>query len=129
MKRLGALIALLFLSLTIQAQGIYVAKLTQSGTLAPTATVLENTLGGTLVWTYIEEGRFRVILAGAFTDENKIMGLREYRITENLGRWRLFWDDEQETQGDSLILETYNDSDVLCNSRLSLTEVTIKVYP
>ena len=30
---------------------IYVAKITQSGTSAPSATVLQNTLGGTPVWS------------------------------------------------------------------------------
>lgn len=129
MSYLRTFVMLLICVGVAQAQGVYVAKLTQSGQFAPTATVLENTFGGELVWTYIVEGRYRVTLEGAFTDEIKIVGLREYRITENLGRWRLFWDDEQETQGNSLILETYNADGVLSNGRLSLTEVTIKVYP
>ena len=30
---------------------VYRALLSQTGTAAPTATVLENTLGGTVVWT------------------------------------------------------------------------------
>ena len=32
---------------------VYTALLTQSGTDAPVATVLENTLGGTVTWSYI----------------------------------------------------------------------------
>ena len=48
----------------------YVALLTQSGTDAPVATVLENTLGGTVVWTYDSEGTYIATLAGVFT-ENK----------------------------------------------------------
>lgn len=44
----------------------YVALLTQSETNAPVATVLENTLGGTVVWTRIGAGVYRGTLAGAF---------------------------------------------------------------
>lgn len=45
----------------------YVALLSQSGTDAPTATVLENTLGGTVVWTRDSAGYYLGTLASAFT--------------------------------------------------------------
>lgn len=51
---------------------VYVAMLNQSGTNAPTATVLENTLGGEVVWTYSSVGAYLASLVGAFT-ENKTM--------------------------------------------------------
>lgn len=44
----------------------YRALLTQTGTDAPVATVLENTLGGTLVWTRVGVGAYRGTLTGAF---------------------------------------------------------------
>lgn len=44
----------------------YVALLTQSGTDAPVATVLKNTLGGTVVWSYAGVGVYEGTLAGAF---------------------------------------------------------------
>lgn len=44
----------------------YVATLTQSGTDAPTAIVLLNTLGGAVVWTRDEAGRYTGTLNGAF---------------------------------------------------------------
>ena len=37
---------------------VYTALLTQTGTDAPVATVLENTLGGTVVWTYEGSGEY-----------------------------------------------------------------------
>lgn len=49
---------------------VYTALLTQTGTDAPTATVLENTLGGTVVWTRNDVGDYTGTLAGVFT-ENK----------------------------------------------------------
>lgn len=45
---------------------VYRAVLTQSGTNAPVATVLENTLGGTVVWSYAGIGDYRATLASAF---------------------------------------------------------------
>ena len=46
---------------------VYTALLTQSGTDAPVATVLENTLGGTVVWTRDGEGLYTATLSDAFT--------------------------------------------------------------
>jgi len=46
---------------------VYTALLTQSGTSAPTATVMENNLGGTVVWTYVGDSDYRGTLSGAFT--------------------------------------------------------------
>jgi len=46
---------------------VYVALLTQTGTDAPVATVLKNTLGGAVVWTYDDVGQYNGTLANAFT--------------------------------------------------------------
>jgi len=51
----------------------YVALLNQTGTSAPTATVVENTLGGTLVWTRNSTGNYYATLTGAFPDVNKVI--------------------------------------------------------
>ena len=41
---------------------VYTALLTQSGTNAPVATVLENTIDATLLWTYIGVGNYLLSL-------------------------------------------------------------------
>lgn len=46
---------------------VYIALLTQSGTDAPVATVLKNTLGGEVVWSYDAVGQYEGTLVGAFT--------------------------------------------------------------
>ena len=46
---------------------VYTALLSQSGTNAPTAVVLENTLGGTVVWTRTSTGSYLGTLTGVFT--------------------------------------------------------------
>lgn len=45
---------------------VYRALLTQAGGSAPVATVLQNTLGSTPVWSYISTGSYGLTLAGAF---------------------------------------------------------------
>lgn len=52
---------------TIKPYKIYTFLATQTSTNAPTVTVLENTLGGTVVWTYDSAGVYVGTLAGAFT--------------------------------------------------------------
>lgn len=47
----------------------YVALLSQSGTAAPVATVLANTLGGEVVWTRQFQGTYTGVLAGVFTSK------------------------------------------------------------
>lgn len=52
---------------------VYTALLTQSGTDAPIATVLENTLGVTPTYGYSSVGEYTLISAGFFTEEKKYL--------------------------------------------------------
>ncbi len=45
---------------------VYVALLNQTGTDAPVATVLENTLDGVPVWGYVNVANYNATLNGAF---------------------------------------------------------------
>lgn len=58
---------------TYRGYKVYTALLNQTGTDAPVATVLENTLGGTVVWTRFSIGEYRGTLAGAFTENKTIL--------------------------------------------------------
>lgn len=51
---------------------VYIALLSQSGTNAPVATVLKNTLGGVPVWSYNNVGRYEVMLTDIFVDGKTI---------------------------------------------------------
>ena len=65
----------------------------KTGTDAAVATVLENTLGGTVVWSYIDTGEYLGTLAAAFVDEkttifiatglSTLMSVAAYRDSEN----------------------------------------------
>ncbi len=54
---------------------VYTALLTQYGTNAPTATVLENTLGGSIVWTRDAVGVYKATLVGIYSNINKFWGI------------------------------------------------------
>lgn len=45
---------------------VYRALLNQTGVAAPTATILQNSLPGTPVWSYVAPGQYFVTLAGVF---------------------------------------------------------------
>lgn len=57
----------------VRAYKVYTALLTQTGTDAPVATILENTLGGTPVWTRTDVGEYRVTLTGAFITNKTVI--------------------------------------------------------
>jgi hypothetical protein len=52
---------------------VFNAIVNQSGTGAPTLTVVSNTLGGSLVPTYFTTGFYKLTLAGAFPNANKVL--------------------------------------------------------
>ena len=50
---------------------VYTALITQAGTAAPVATVLQNTTGGTITWTRSSTGRYVATLSGKTYVANK----------------------------------------------------------
>lgn len=67
----------------------YVALLTQTGTDAPVATVLENTLGGVPVWTRDSTGNYLGTLAGAFTHSVIIGSVSNSDYDSSLGMFSI----------------------------------------
>ena len=63
---------------------VYTALLSQSGTNAPTAIVLENTLGGTVVWARNNVGSYTAILTGAWIG-NKTFVFVSQGSSSNIG--------------------------------------------
>ena len=103
---------------------VYVALLIQSGTSAPVATVLENTLGGTVVWGYGSAGIFNGTCSiGAFT-ENKTIGFigSNANFTTNNQQIGLM-----RSSNTNISLQTYI-SGVQTNGVLNYCVVEIRVY-
>jgi len=98
----------------------YVALLTQTGTGAPTAIVLENTLGGTVVWTRSEVGVYAGTLSGVFTENKTAIFLGA--AVGNIIQYG-FWDST------NFILLLTTEGGVAADEKLYLTPIEIRVYP
>jgi hypothetical protein len=109
----------------------YKALLSQSGASAPVATVVENTLGGTLVWTYNSTGVYIATLVGAFTENKTLISPIEAVVSagEKTPFVRtVYWD------SDSIRIKTFKMagdplSETLANGLLYLSYISIEVYP
>lgn len=113
---------------TINSVKVYRALLTQSSTDAPVATVLENTLGGAVVWGYVAAGRYTATLAGAFTANKTFITAgnganADGSLTGFLSTAR--------NDSDSFNLRTTPNTDLLNNADdlLLATAIEILVYP
>lgn len=70
---------------------VYTALLTQSGTDAPVATVLENTLGGTVVWSYGGVGDYTATATGLFTSGKTMVFINGVNQFDGVGTTSTFF--------------------------------------
>ena len=111
---------LTYLESAIPSYRVYTAVLTQTGTDAPVATVLENTLGGDVVWSYDSTGEYFGTLIGAFTDnQTYFSALPAQGIQLKLIRG----DNDRVNLGTILALDNRKD-----NNLLSKIPIEIRVY-
>ena len=104
---------------------VYTALLTQEGTNPPTAIVLENTLGGDVVWSYIYVGAYSGTLIGAFPQDKTAMFITN-TTWNNVSNAYIF----SNGTGDAVSIETYNSANTATtNNILGYTTVEIRVYP
>lgn len=100
---------------------VYVALLTQTDTDAPVATVLENTLGGTVVWSYDSTGSYYATLAGAFTADKTLVFMQPQTSNISLAVKR--------DTDDAVYMETTDLSTTPSDELLNGTPIEIRVYP
>ncbi len=101
----------------------YVAILSQSGTDVPTATILENTLGITIAWSYSSEG----VYVG--TPSSGTFPAAKTTLLIGPG-WASAGDKIEIGNGVStLSLNTFNFAGAAANAILNLTTLEIRVYP
>ena len=100
---------------------VYAALITQSGTSAPTVTVLENTIG-TIVWTRTAAGNYSGTLTGAFT-ASKTFSQLTLSLTDPqaIGYTK-------RNSGDVVVVRTYDSSTVGKDSTLVDASLEIRVY-
>jgi hypothetical protein len=99
---------------------VYRANLTQTGTSAPTETILENTLSGRPTFAYVGPGDYTITLTGEWTASKTFILINNY---PEGGIVRI-----QRTNSNEISLETFNTSFVSTNSVLQDTSIEIKVY-
>jgi len=98
---------------------VYTALLTQTGTSAPTAIVLENTLGE-IVWTYDAPGTYFATLTGGF-----IVG-KTWMVADTLQNTGAYTQNYKTLN--IIELYTFNNSDVVTDGYLNNTGIEIRVY-
>jgi hypothetical protein len=81
---------------------VYRALLTQTGTNAPVATVVHNSLGGIPVWTRNAAGEYLITLTGAFPVGKTTMNMKY--LDQNI--IMDFWN-----QPDQLFIKNFNNTD------------------
>jgi hypothetical protein len=101
----------------------YVALMTQTSTNAPVATVLENTLGGTVVWAYGSPGNYTGTLAGAFLTGKTVLLVGTVLVNGDYSMARL-----RRADDNAVALVTI-DTGSATDDLLSSTAVDIRVYP
>jgi len=104
---------------------VYRAIIDQSGSSAPTATVLENTLGGTVVWSRNNAGEYIGTLSGAFPFQKTIWNTPQYNLAYNnfANGINFFRVDSNTMEIDTLL------NGVLVDGQLNEQPIEILVYP
>ena len=107
------------------AYKVYTATITQSGTLAPVATVLQNTLGGEITWTYHGLGSYNITSDGLFTQ-----GKTTITCSNLFGNFitQPFPVFEESNFPDSLLLLNVNTDTNTTENNIDIAFVEIKVY-
>lgn len=95
---------------------VYIALLTQTGTNAPVATVIKNTLSGTPVWSRTSATDMRATLAGEFIENKTVVFITN-------GANGAFSAGGQRLDDDTIKLSPPGDS------QISNTSIEIRVYP
>jgi hypothetical protein len=120
---------------TYRGYKVYTALLTQSGTDAPVATVLENTLGYEPVFYRINTGSYRVdptapLIAPTFNPSKVVMFIG-HNTTSNAGNYNSLEYLGLDNGDGTVNIVTYNtdgDTFVTADGVLNYTPIEIRVY-
>lgn len=118
------------ITLASAAYKVYVALLTQTGTSAPTATVLANTLGGTVVWARTGTGGYTATLSGAFTVNKTIVLVgHEGNVAFDYVLFTVFKNSVNSFQLATQEVEVTGPTADHADGILQNTEIEVRVYP
>jgi hypothetical protein len=112
---------------TPPAYKVYTALLTQTGTDAPVATVLENTIGN-IIWSYDSEGIYKAESIGNFTESKTVVFISS---GSNYSNFPSFYPTVYPGNNDYFYITTAaieNPPNYNTNSSLLMTPIEIRVY-
>jgi hypothetical protein len=102
---------------------VYTALLSQSGTDAPTAVVLENTIGGTVTFSYNDVGNYYATLTGAFVNNKTFVIIgTAYELGGGYHNYA------NRDGNNDILIQSFQDTDAPTNNLLSKTAFEIRVY-
>ena len=105
---------------------VYTALLSQTGTDAPVATVLENTLGGEVVWSYYTEGVYQGELINAFTENKTDVSFGANKSSlQNGDKIEIYDDEGYSTNNVKITQQTYDNNAI---DGFSNIRIEIRVY-
>jgi hypothetical protein len=121
-----ALVTKEYLDTKLRPYTLYVATVSQSGTSAPIANVLENDLGFTPVWSRSGTGVYHLTETSAF-DATKVI----VTVRNNLGVGTLgyAYHTKAIVQSNFIEVTLYDNSDTLTDAIMSNMNIEIKIYP
>lgn len=99
----------------------YVALLTQTGTSAPSAIVLDNSLGFTPVWSYDSQGSYFLTYSGGFTTNKTTVLINQNRSNRHNAA---YWNDSNSITVETSVIST----NTLADDILENTLIEIRVY-
>ena len=102
------------------AYKVYTALLTQAGTSAPIANVLESTLDGTVTFEYVGPGLYNAVLVGEFTPGSTTATLSGGTSSQIFKAYGF--------SNDRVGLVTYDTSGSPANNQMGITTLEIRVY-
>jgi len=106
---------------------VYTALLNQKGTDAPTAIVLENTLGGDLTWSRSSDGIYEATLSGAFSNQDKFYCTLFSQISQT--RYlEVYWNNNDSFGVATVELSSYGGAGVYSDDFLFNQPIEIRVY-
>lgn len=105
---------------------VYTALLTQSGTDAPVATVLENTLGD-IVWSYYDIGQYKATLAGQLNINKRIIFVQPTNEADGTTTGYVTFSDEDQSN-DSFIIKCVDVTGTPVNEIVVPRGIEIRVY-
>ncbi len=108
--------------------GVYAALLTQSGTDAPVATVLQNTTGTTVTFLRTNVGMYRAVFAEPILTETNFSFMQGAGNTSNLATLWGYFQDNSQLLIDSFDLGNINTTIQLADGILINQFIEIRIY-